>query len=158
MPAGSEDPSTGNAIRPAGPADAAQLAAIDRRASTSPRSQALYAGCCRGDGIERALVYEEAGEVAGFLVYACVVDEGTIGNIAVDPARRGKGIGRALLLAAIEAMRREGMRKCLLEVRESNVGARGLYDALGFRTDGRRRGYYPTASGREDALLMSRSL
>ncbi len=95
---------------------------------------------------------------AGFLVYACIADEGSINHVAVEPAREGRGVGRALVLAAMEIMRDERMRVCLLEVRESNAAARGLYRSLGFRVDGRRRGYYPAAGGREDALLMSRPL
>ena len=47
---------------------------------------------------------------------------------------------------------------CFLEVRESNLAAHGLYRALGFRTDGARANYYLTATGREDAVLMSRRL
>jgi ribosomal-protein-alanine N-acetyltransferase len=158
VPAGPDDLSSGGVIRPAEPADAALLAEIDRRASAGPRRDARYVDCCRGVGIERALVHSEAGAVAGFLVYACVVDEGTIINVAVEPDHQGRGIGRALMTAAMEAMRREKVRVCLLEVRESNTAARRLYYALGFRVDGRRRGYYPVSGGREDALLMSRPL
>ena len=42
-----------------------------------------------------------------------------------------------------------------LEVRGSNTRARGLYLRRGFVDVGLRRGYYPAAQGREDALVMS---
>ena len=38
---------------------------------------------------------------------------------------------------------------------ESNAAARALYASAGFLVDGRRKAYYRTAEGREDALLMS---
>jgi ribosomal-protein-alanine N-acetyltransferase len=54
--------------------------------------------------------------------------------------------------------KQQGVRRCLLEVRESNTAARGLYETLSFQLDGIRKNYYPTTTGREDALLMSRQL
>jgi ribosomal-protein-alanine N-acetyltransferase len=41
-----------------------------------------------------------------------------------------------------------------LEVRPSNTPALALYQKAGFETIGRRKGYYPAADGREDALVM----
>jgi [ribosomal protein S18]-alanine N-acetyltransferase len=61
------------------------------------------------------------------------------------------------LIAGLLAWGREqGAQRVLLEVRQSNAAAQALYRALGFRTDGLRRRYYPaSASQREDAVLMS---
>lgn len=152
------DPVVVGTLRQAVPGDAPRLAAVDSRTSSTPQSEASYVAWCRGEGVERVLVAENAGDVTGFLVYACVLDEGSIYNIAVDPVWRGRGTGRFLLLAVLDIMRSGGIQTCLLEVRESNVAARRLYDSLGFRVDGRRRGYYPADGGREDALLMSMAL
>jgi ribosomal-protein-alanine N-acetyltransferase len=49
-----------------------------------------------------------------------------------------------------------GVRSLYLEVRESNVSARALYDSRSFAQVGRRKGYY--RSPIEDALLMRRDL
>jgi GNAT superfamily N-acetyltransferase len=54
-------------------------------------------------------------------------------DLAVLPAHRGQGIGRALLRAAEEHARRRGCAKLTLEVREDNARARGLYHEHGFR-------------------------
>jgi ribosomal protein S18 acetylase RimI-like enzyme len=54
-------------------------------------------------------------------------------DLAVLPAFRGRGIGRALLVAAEEHALARGCAKLTLEVREDNARARGLYQALGFR-------------------------
>jgi ribosomal-protein-alanine N-acetyltransferase len=44
---------------------------------------------------------------------------------------------------------------CLhLEVRAGNAPAIALYEGEGFVRVGVRRGYYPAAGGREDALLL----
>jgi ribosomal-protein-alanine N-acetyltransferase len=45
-----------------------------------------------------------------------------------------------------------------LEVRPSNAPGQGLYQRLGFEPIGRRRGYYPAGSSREDAVVMGLSL
>jgi len=54
-------------------------------------------------------------------------------DLAVLPASRGRGVGRALLSAAEERARARGCSKLTLEVREDNAGARGLYRERGFR-------------------------
>lgn len=53
-------------------------------------------------------------------------------DLAVLPAWRGKGVGRALLAGAEERARRDGFCKLTLEVQEDNLRARGLYGSFGF--------------------------
>ena len=105
-----------------------------------------------------ALVGEVAARLAGFLIYSRVLDEASIDNVVVDRAHQGRGFGRALLNEALSQMRLARLKRCLLEVRESNVAARALYENNGFIVDGVRPRYYKTEQGREDALLMSRRL
>ena len=73
-------------------------------------------------------------------------------NLAVEPAARRRGCGRRLLLLALQAGRKMGMQKAILEVREGNVPALALYRASGFSETGRRRRYY--ADTGEDALVL----
>jgi ribosomal-protein-alanine N-acetyltransferase len=144
-------------IRPAVPGDAPRLAEIERAVATHPWSLSQFINSLRGDG-ERILVAASADGPLGFAVYAQVMDEGTLLNIAVAPAHQGRGIGRTLLDAVLQSLASDGAMRCLLEVRVSNRPALELYRAEGFLEDGSRKGYYPTAGGREDALLMSRAL
>lgn len=147
-------------IRPACAADAAALAAIDAGSQVNPWSEDQFAalGSDAGSYSETALVSDENGRVDGYVLFAQVLDEASIHRIAVDPDYRGRGLGQALLQAAMNHMQRSGASRCLLEVRRSNAVARRLYEANGFHLDGIRKDYYPSRSGREDALLMSRSL
>jgi ribosomal protein S18 acetylase RimI-like enzyme len=60
-----------------------------------------------------------------------------IWGMFVAPAHRGVGIGRALVLAAIEHARSlEGLRKIQLSVITTQPAARALYESLGFRSFG----------------------
>lgn len=147
-------------IRQACAADAAALAALDAGSEVNSWSEEQFAalGSESGSYSETALVSDENGRVDGYVVFAQVLDEASVHRIAVDPECRGRGLGQALLQAAMHHMQRSGASRCLLEVRRSNTVARRLYEANGFRLDGVRKDYYPSRSGREDALLMSRSL
>lgn len=141
-------------------ADSATLATIDASAPINPWSEAQFAALCGGtdSGAQTTLVLDENGRAMGYVVFAQVLDEASIYRFAVHPERRGCGLGRALLQAAMAQMRRTGASRCLLEVRRSNTVAQRLYEANGFHLDGVRKNYYPSPGGREDALLMSRSL
>lgn len=99
-------------------------------------------------------VLEHAGQVIGFCILQTVVDEANLLLMAIDPAHQGKGYGYLLLEQAVEAL---GARCVMvfLEVRVSNQAAIGLYEKLGFHQVGTRRGYYPSATGREDAAVMA---
>ena len=145
-------------MRAAASADAAHMAEIDARVSMSPRSEKQFQRVCDNTTLagERALLWQEATQVAGFVVISAVFDEANIHNIAVAPDYQKRGIGGALLQAALEFMAVGGITRCLLEVRESNLAARALYGQFGFELDGVRPRCYPTEQGREDAMLMSR--
>ena len=98
---------------------------------------------------------DDAGVVLGFVVYTAVAGACEILELAVTVSARRRGIARRLLDAAITDAVSEGARRCLLEVRDANTAARALYAGAGFVVDGRRKSYYRTPEGREDALLMS---
>ncbi len=76
-------------------------------------------------------------------------------RIAVAPAQRGQGLGRALLLACDADLSARGIRDLHLEVRVSNAAARALYATCGWRESGLRSGYYRDG---EDAVLYAKRL
>lgn len=107
-------------------------------------------------GNSRSLVAQEQESVLGFIALRIVASEAEILNLAVAPACRQRGIGRALLTAGLKCAQQAGARKIFLEVRSSNVGARALYAALGFTQEGCRSNYYSDPV--EDALVLSKLL
>jgi ribosomal-protein-alanine N-acetyltransferase len=98
---------------------------------------------------------DDAARITGFLLSWHVVDELHILDVAVAPASRRHGIGRALVAAAIDYAKKENAVRLLLEVRPSNAVAIALYRALGFLPYGVRKRYY---SDDEDALEMMLTL
>lgn len=98
----------------------------------------------------------EQNQIVAFAVCQTVLDEATLFNIAVDPSFQAKGYGKRLLSVLIERLREQGILTLWLEVRESNLAAQKLYDALGFNEVTIRKNYYPTPSGeRENAIVMA---
>jgi ribosomal-protein-alanine N-acetyltransferase len=105
------------------------------------------------------LVAAEASRVLAFILVSCVLDEAEILNLVVAAGARRRGIGRQLLGAALATLGDRGVRRCHLEVRNSNEAAIGLYRSAGFTENGRRKGYYRSPDGAgEDALMMLKSL
>lgn len=91
------------------------------------------------------------GSLVGFICPMLLLDEGHILDVAVDPACRGKGVGRLLVQRVLDDCRAGGASFVSLEVRVSNDSAIALYGKMGFVETGRRRRYYKDG---EDALMM----
>jgi ribosomal protein S18 acetylase RimI-like enzyme len=90
------------------------------------------------------LIAEVDGERAGFLYLLDEFPEevtgdrqGFIAYMAVDPARRGAGIGASLLAAAEDEARRRALPYMALMVTEENLAARRLYERNGYVTERR---------------------
>lgn len=129
------------------------VVAIEKAAHSHPWADSLLMKPEARFGCNRVLV--ENGKVVGYFFAQCVAGEASLLNIAVAPECQGKGYGKQLLQAFLDCMREAGGEEAWLEVRESNTPAIRLYESLGFNEFDRRYDYYPTATGREDALIMS---
>jgi ribosomal-protein-alanine N-acetyltransferase len=103
-----------------------------------------------------ALVREDDGKVSGFIVGRQAAGEAEILNLAVIPAKRRKGEGRALLKAAMDEFRARQVSRVFLEVRESNETGIAFYEKQGFSKTGRRAGYYHDPD--EGAIVMEMKL
>jgi len=99
----------------------------------------------------RYLVAENNGEVIGFAGAWIVLDEAHVTNIAVLPAHRGRGVGKALTAALMQYAANLGVVYATLEVRRSNETAKRLYASMGFEYVGVRKRYYEDNG--EDALI-----
>ncbi len=142
-----------NTISTLSTADLTKAWHIEKRAHAFPWSEQTLAS---NQG-ERYCNYQLSvdGEMAAFAITQVVLDEATLFNIAVDPAYQRRGLGRALLEHVIDEVEKLGVVTLWLEVRASNVAAIALYESVGFNEATIRRNYYPTADGREDAIIMA---
>ena len=124
---------------------------IERRSYPTPWSRSMFAGeLAKPASI--CLGAFEGDRLAGYMIISRYVDAWHVMNIAVAPAHRRRGIAARLLNELFERTGADDRRGYTLEVRVSNQEAIGLYEKLGFRSHGVRRGYY--TDNREDALVM----
>jgi len=80
-------------------------------------------------------------------------------GMLVDRGWRGRGVGSALVQAAIDWARGQGLHKLCLEVFAHNTAAIALYRKSGFAEEGRRVRQYRRASGEVwDSIVMGRAL
>ncbi len=114
---------------------------------------------------EGFIVAEKGGKIVGYIMCRIeygfsffkfnIVRKGHIVSIAVLAEHRRKGLGEAMMLEAMEAMKKRGCEEAFLEVRVSNHPAISLYKKLGFKEVRRIPFYYRDG---EEALVMAKPL
>ena len=126
---------------------------IERRTYPTPWSRSMFAGeIAKPSSICVGAVDPETGKLVGYLIIARYVDAWHVMNIAVAPELQRRGIATLLLERLFELTAEDPHRGYTLEVRVSNQAAIKLYERLGFKSRGIRRGYY--TDNHEDALIM----
>jgi [ribosomal protein S18]-alanine N-acetyltransferase len=126
---------------------------IERASYPTPWSRSMFASeLAKPSSICLGAFDVETNELAGYLVISRYVDAWHVMNVAVDPRHRRRGVATTLLERLFEVTAGRGRRGYTLEVRVSNADAISLYERLGFKPRGIRRGYY--TDNREDALIM----
>ena len=98
------------------------------------------------------LVATDNGRLGGYIGARIIEDEAHITTIGVDPDCRRHGIAQRLVLSLVDHGLANGVSRLTLEVRESNLGARKLYERFGFIDIAMRRKYYHRPM--EDAVIM----
>ena len=96
--------------------------------------------------LDRAIVAHRVmigRRLVGFIISRIIAGEAEILSVAVASSRRGKGLARQMLNLHLRRLAGLGTRTVFLEVGEDNAAANRLYRRAGFRTVGRREGYYP---------------
>jgi ribosomal-protein-alanine N-acetyltransferase len=139
-------------IRRATPEDIPALISLERRAATAAHwTTEQYEAAFARAPLRQFLVVEEQSGVQGFIVGRAIGEEWEIENIAVAEPIRSRGLGTRLLGEFLDLARGRGARAVFLEVRESNLAARRLYEKWVFIESGRRRRYYRDPE--EDAIF-----
>jgi [ribosomal protein S18]-alanine N-acetyltransferase len=140
-------------LRTLGMGDLGAIERIERRAYPTPWSRSMFAGeIVKPSSLCVGAFDADTGRLAGYMIISRYVDAWHLMNIAVAPEHRRRGIARTLLDHLFAVTAGHGHRGYTLEVRVSNGGAIRLYESVGFRSRGIRRGYY--TDNREDAMIM----
>ena len=105
-----------------------------------------------------AWLAQEDGRMIGYALMMQAVDDVHLLNISILPELQRAGRGSALLNHLVDWARMHAAKRMLLEVRPGNVSGQRFYKLHGFVEIGRRRDYYQTHEGREDAIVMAREL
>lgn len=92
------------------------------------------------------------GEVLALIIASKTMVEADIYMLAVKKSYQGKGIGKKIFQELIQELKSSDLETIFLEVRESNIAAKSVYEKLGFKKIGRRKDYY--IKPKEDALMM----
>jgi ribosomal-protein-alanine N-acetyltransferase len=134
--------------------DLSSIEEIERVSYPTPWSRSMFAGeIGKPTSLCLGAFEPETDRLVGYLIVSRYVDAWHVMNVAVAPDHRRRGIAGALLRELFDRTA-EDERGYTLEVRVSNADAIALYEKLGFRSHGIRRGYY--TDNREDALIMWR--
>ena len=127
---------------------------IEKECFSEPWSEGSLALLCMGDNF--GIVVVDEVRVVAYGGMTCVLDEGSVTNVAVLPTHRRMGLGRKVVRALADEAERRGIKNIFLEVRESNVAAETLYLSEGFVCCGVRKGFYRHPS--EHAIQMIKNL
>lgn len=135
--------------------DLSAIEEIERRSYPTPWSRSMFAGELAKPSSVCLGAFESGSDgLAGYLIVSRYVDAWHVMNLAVAPSLRRRGIATRLMAELFELTAGDPQRGYTLEVRVSNTDAIRLYEQIGFRSRGVRRGYY--TDNREDALIMWR--
>jgi len=143
-------------FRPMRQEDLAEIIDIERQSYPFPWTQSIFSDCLHAG--YSCWVCTGAGIIQGYGIITVAIGESHLLNLCVREESRSRGIGRKMLRHLISIARRHDADILFLEVRVSNLSARRLYEEEGFNELGTRRAYYPLEVGREDALILARTL
>ena len=135
------------------PDDAEAVERVEKACFAMPWSRKSFWQEASNDKAYYLLAIDEEAEqlVIGYTGMWVLFDEAQITNVAVSPIYQNRGVGRQMMRAIMQIAKDKGANAMTLEVRPSNSSAMHLYESLGFKSVGRRRGYYEDG---EDAEIM----
>jgi ribosomal-protein-alanine N-acetyltransferase len=96
---------------------------------------------------------DDNSKILGIITYSITDGVLDIEDIVVDKEQRRAGIGSSLLKKVFEEAQTDGVKRVMLEVRESNLPAINLYRKFGFKDLSTRKKYYQDG---ENALVMEK--
>lgn len=136
--------------------DLSDVMVVERRNYAFPWTEGIFRDCIKAGYTMQVLRDDSA--LVGYGVMQLAADEAHILNLCVDQAYNGRGYARQLLAKLLDMAERAGAQMAFLEARPSVPRAIELYERAGFNEVGLRRAYYESADGREDAIVMAKSI
>jgi [ribosomal protein S18]-alanine N-acetyltransferase len=143
-------------IRDMGPDDVPAVLQLEQQAYPFPWTDGIFRDCLRVGYY--SCVAELEHILIGYAVLSTGANEAHVLNLCVAEPYRCRGIGAAMLEHLLEFSKSMDVTDVFLEVRPSNPAAIRLYQAHGFSQIGVRPGYYQAVGGREDAVVLRRTL
>jgi [ribosomal protein S18]-alanine N-acetyltransferase len=133
--------------------DLNEIEEIERASYPTPWSRSMFAGeLAKPSSVCLGAIDTDENRLVGYLIISRYVDAWHVMNLAVAHSHRRRGIATRMMRRLFDVTSGDGRRGYTLEVRVSNGAAIKLYESVGFRARGVRRGYY--TDNREDALVM----
>lgn len=142
-------------IRRMGEKDLEKVSAIEQEIFSDPWSFNAFKTDLNNE-MAFPLVVEFEDSVIGYTNLYMVAGELQIGNFAVAPGYRHRGVAKKIMSEILKIAGDYCCNSIFLEVRESNKPAQILYESFGFKQSGRRNNYY--VNPRETAMLMVKEL
>ena len=143
-------------IRPAEEKDIDSIAALEPLCFDDPWTPQMIRSDVMDIPFSTYVLGEVDEKLVGYVGIMVVRDECQVNNVAVHPDYRKKGIGGTLLKTALSFAKKNAAEEAFLEVRESNDDAISLYESMGFKRLGIRKGYYENNG--ENAVVMRKDL
>lgn len=140
-------------LRPMTEVDLPEVFDIEREAYRFPWPPGIFRDCLRVGYC--CWVLERRDRIEAYGIMSVAAGEAHLLNLCVRQASQRLGFGKRLLGHLMDLALERRADTMFLEVRSSNQAARHLYENMGFNVAGIRRGYYPGAQRREDALILA---
>jgi len=136
--------------------DLRDVMVIERRNYDFPWSEGVFRDCIRVGYTAQVLRLDLL--LIGYGIMQIAADEAHILNLCIDRDYTRRGYARQLLVKLLDIAAHRGAHIAFLEARPSNPRAITLYQNAGFNEVGLRKNYYESKNGREDAIVMAKSL
>ncbi len=111
-----------------------------------------------GAGLMLAVDGTDTQIIKGYCIYQIVFETAEIHRIGTHPSHARQGVAASLITALVDEMQHQHSDNLLLEVRADNTPAISLYQKMGFTAIDVRKGYYQTATGHCDAIIMQKQV
>ncbi len=142
--------------------DVPMVMEIEEAVCEFPWSASIYSDCIRVGYncfvLVRESTPEQGQEMLGYGLLSVAAGEAHVLNICIKPSAQHQGLGYRMMQHLMQTAKDLFAHRIYLEVRISNIHAIALYKKLEFTQIGERKEYYPSVTGREDALVFAKQL